>query len=419
MIINNVLRTEILAPAGDFECLEAAIKGGANAIYFGLVNLNMRAGRAKNFSIEDLPEIVKRTHNAGVMCYLTLNIILFNEDLSKATEILDLCKEYKVDGIIVSDMSAMKMARDRGLSCHISVQQSVSNFESVKFFSEYADRITLARELSLKQIKEIYTAIKKENICGPAGKLIELEAFAHGALCIGVSGRCGMSLFTDNKSSCRGECIQNCRRAYKLVDIDHGNEIIIDNKYIMSPTDICTIEFLDRFIDAGVSVLKLEGRARSTEYVLTVTKVYADAVKSINNDTYSKTQIELWINELEKVFNRGFSSGYYLNENINVWSGKYGNHSEFKKTFIGKVQHYYKKPNVVEVLIQAGEIVANEELLITGNTTGAVKIKVSEYWVDDKPEKTAKKGDLITFKTKEILRKNDLLYVIREFKKEI
>jgi len=406
---------EIMSPAGSFASLNAAIKAGTNAVYFGIENLNMRARSANNFKTSDLTKIVAICNKKNVKTYLTVNTVLYDEDLVLMRKICDIAKKAGVSAIIASDVSALQYAKSIELEIHISTQQNISNIEAVRFFAKFADVIVLARELNLEQIKKIIQQIKTENIIGPHGNLVRIELFAHGALCVAISGKCHMSLTTQNASANRGACRQNCRRTYRVIDEENGKELVLDNKYIMSPKDLCTIGFLDQLLDAGVSVLKLEGRGRSPEYVYVVTKCYREAVEAIKNNTYTQEKIADWIKQLENVYNRGFwQGGYYLGNPLGEWSGKYGSQTTKQNDYIGHVTNFFRKAMVGEFLLESGEIKIGEEILITGDTTGVVKLVIEEIFVDEKPTTCAKKGDVITIKIPERLRHNDKLFVVRD-----
>ena len=411
-------KIEIMAPVGSYESLEAAIKAGCDSVYFGIEQLNMRARSSNNFTISDLKKIVKRCSAVNVNSYLTVNTILYDHDLNLMRKIIDSAKRAGVSAIIASDLSAIGYANSIGVSVHISTQCNISNIEAVRFYAKFADVMVLARELTLKQVEYVCDEIKKRDIRGPSGELVRVEIFAHGALCVAISGKCYMSLATDNASANRGACLQNCRQSYRVIreeeneDGEH-DELIVDNKYIMSPKDLCTIGFLDKLISAGVFVLKLEGRGRSADYVYTVTRVYREAVDSIFNGTYSKEKIEKWIEELGKVYNRGFwHGGYYLGKRLGEWSGVYGSLATKEKIKIGICKHYYPRSKVGEFVIESDEINVGDEILITGKTTGIIQQKVESIYLDENPVVNAKKGDLITIKLSERVRKNDKLFIV-------
>jgi len=404
-----------MAPVGSYEALAAAIKAGCNSVYFGIEQLNMRARAANNFTTEDLKEIVKICQEKNVKTYLTLNTIMYDHDLTLMKKICDTAKEAGVTAVILSDIAALSYAREIGLEVHMSTQTNITNLEAVKFYSNYADVVVLARELTLQQIKNICEQIKEQNIRGSSGNLVQVEIFVHGALCVAVSGKCYMSLGTYNSSANRGACLQNCRRAYRVIDEETGDELRIDNKYIMSPKDLCTIGFVDKLIDAGVSVFKIEGRGRAPEYVDTVVKAYKEAVESCEKGTYTPEKIAEWTKELEKVYNRGFwHGGYYLGKQLGEWSGEYGSQATTEKEYVGVVKNYYQEPQVGYFQLEAGEVKVGDEILITGPTTGVVKAKVEKMMIEEETVEKAEKGSLITIAVNEKIRPNDKLFVVKE-----
>ena len=410
-------KVEIMAPAGSYESLEAAIKAGEDSVYFGVEQLNMRARASNNFTLNDLKKIANRGNKLGIKTYLTLNTILYDHDIILMKKICDAAKKAGINAVIASDNAAINYANSIGLDVHISTQTNVSNFETVKFYSKFAEVVVLARELTLQQIKNICNEIKKQNICGPSGNLMRIEIFCHGALCVAISGKCYMSLATSNASANRGACLQNCRKSYKVIDEETGDELKIDNKYIMSPKDLCTIGFIDKLLDSGIGVLKIEGRGRSPDYVYAVTKSYREAVDSVLNKTYTKEKINNWNKELEKVYNRGFwQGGYYLGKKLGEWSGGYGSQSKKEKVFVGIARHYFPKTQIGEFILQTGEIELGDEIIITGKTTGIVHQKIESLYVDEKSASKAKKGEIITIKLNERIRKNDKLYVVTDRK---
>jgi U32 family peptidase len=411
-------KIEIMAPAGSYESLMAAINAGANSVYFGIEQLNMRARAANNFTTEDLKKIVKICKEHNVKTYLTLNTIMYDHDLTLMKKICNIAKEENVTAVIASDIAAMQYAKSIGLEVHISTQANVSNFETVKFYALFADVIVLARELTLKQIDSICKKIKEENIKGPSEKLIEIEIFVHGALCVAISGKCYMSLATYNASANRGACLQNCRRAYKVIDEETGDELKIENKYIMSPKDLCTIPFLDKILATGVKVLKIEGRGKAPEYVHTTVQCYREAADAFLDNTYTEEKIDAWMKRLESVYNRGFwKGGYYLGKEIDMWSGGPGSQATKEKQFIGTTLNYYPKANVGFFQLETGKINVGDAILITGPTTGVVEETVKSIFIDEKEVKEAKKGDEITIPIKTKIRKNDKLFVVHEKKK--
>ena len=373
----NKNKIEIMAPAGSYESLMAGIKAGAGSIYFGVGKINMRANSAANFTIDDLKKIVEICKKNNVRSYLTVNTIIYDEDMKDMKDICDAAKKLGVTAVIVSDIAAMQYAKSIGLEVHISTQANVTNLEAVKFYSQFADVIVLARELSLEQIKKIVEDIKEQKITGPKGDLIKVELFVHGALCISISGKCYMSLANYNFSANRGQCLQSCRRAYRVIDDETGNELKIENKYVMSPTDLCTIKYLDQILDSGVAVLKIEGRGRSPEYVHTVVKAYQSAVESCLNGEFSQKKADNWVKELETVYNRGFwHGGYYLGKKGDEWSAAYGSKAKKKKEYLGIVKNYYSKKMIGLFYLESGEVKLGDEIMVIGPTTGVVKYKV-------------------------------------------
>ncbi|EDY80868.1 peptidase, U32 family [Verrucomicrobiia bacterium DG1235] len=372
---------ETLAPAGCYASLKAAIDSGAHSVYFGLAQLNMRARARRSFQLQDLAEIMDRCHIAGIRGYLTLNTLLYDHDLRLCFALLEEAAKQKVDAVIASDMACILRARELGLEVHLSTQLSVSNYQSFKFYAQFCDRIVLARELNLSMIRKIRQQVLDDDLRGPSGRPVEIEAFAHGALCIAVSGRCGMSLYTDNASANRGACTQNCRKEYKVVDPESGQELLVDNNYVMSPNDICTIDFLDQVLEAGVHTLKLEGRGRSPEYVSTVTATYRRAVDAIQSKTYTPELVADLQSDLKKVYHRGHSSGYYLGRQQG-WSAAYGTKSSRQKLLAGKVTHYYQKIGVAEITA-TGPIAKGQEYLIIGESTGVLSGTLEELRLDD------------------------------------
>ena len=403
---------EIMAPAGSFESLNAAIKAGADSIYFGAGKLNMRS-RSANFRLEDLEKVADICKENNVKAYLALNTIMYDDDIKLMRRVCDKAKKSGINAVIVSDIAAMAYARSIGLEVHTSTQLNISNIEAIRFFSKYANAMVLARELSLRQIEHICMQIKKEKITGHNGNLLKIELFCHGALCVSIAGKCYMSLATYNMPANRGECLQNCRRAYRVIDEETGNELVLENKYVMSPKDLCTIGFLDKIADAGVSILKIEGRARSAEYVYTVTKAYKEALESIKAGSYTKDKIKQWTKNLESVYNRGFwHGGYYLGKKLGEWSNAYGSKATAEKQYIGKVCNYFNKAGVAEIFLEAGALKQYDDVLITGPTTGIVQAKAEIILKDDKRVSIAQKKEHITLKIPEKARKNDKVYVI-------
>lgn len=403
---------ELMSPAGSFESLEAAIQNGADSVYFGVDQLNMRARATMNFTLDDLPEISRRCMEKRVKTYLTLNTIIYDHDLSVIKKIVDQAKLHGINAVIASDQAVINYAFTQKMPAHASTQLNITNIETVKFFAHFCDLMVLSRELSLLQVKNICEQIVKEDVRGPSGELVKIEIFGHGALCMAVSGKCYLSLHTQNSSANRGACLQNCRRAYKVIDLEEGHELEIDNEYIMSPKDLCTIDFLDQVIETGVSVLKLEGRARAPEYVAHVTKCYREAIDSVKDGTYSAEKVADWMQRLEKVYNRGFWGGYYLGQKLGEWTDQRGSSATQKKVFIGDVAHYFDKAQVGVFNIKAATIKPGDSVYIMGPTTGAIESSVEEIRVDDKVVDIAQKGDLCTFKVPNLIRSSDKLYKI-------
>ncbi|MDX9854417.1 MAG: peptidase U32 family protein [Tenuifilaceae bacterium] len=409
---------EIMAPAGNFEALMAAIQGGANSVYFGVGHLNMRAKSTVNFTVNDLAEIVRVCKEHGVKSYLTVNTVLYDHDLEPMHRTIDEAAKAGISAVIASDQAAIFYAREKGVEVHLSTQLNISNTQSLKFYSQWADVAVLARELTLEQVSVIYNNIEQQNIVGPAGEKIKLEMFAHGALCMAVSGKCYMSLHEANSSANRGACLQICRRSYTVTDNETGDQLEIDNEYIMSPKDLCTIGFLNKMIDAGVRVLKLEGRARSPEYVKTVTQCYSEAVQAIEEGTYGEEKINAWMERLSTVFNRGFWNGYYLGQRLGEWSHHYGSVATERKVYCGKITNYFTKIGVAEILVEATELHKGDKLLITGPTTGVVEYTVDDVRVDDQSVDTVNKGIRCSIASETLLRRSDKVYRIIKAKAE-
>ncbi len=410
MTANNTI--ELMAPAGNFESLQAALDNGADSVYFGVAQLNMRARATMNFILDDLPEISRRCAAKNVRTYLTLNTIVYDHDLSVVKTLINKAKEANITAVIAMDQAVISYARSVGMEIHISTQINITNIETAKFYAMFADTIVLSRELSLRQINKITEQIKDENIIGPSGKLLEIEIFGHGALCMAVSGKCYLSLHSHNSSANRGACKQNCRKKYTVVDQETGFEMELDNEYIMSPKDLCTLEFLDQVVDAGVSVLKIEGRGRAPEYVAKVIKTYREAINAIYSDEFNQDRVTEWMNELKKVYNRGFWDGYYLGQKLGEWSETSGSHATQKKVYLGKGVHYYPKAKIGEFKIEAYDLKLGDNILITGPTTGAQETEVTEMFVNDQKDNLAKKGDAITLKLPFRVRPSDKLYKI-------
>lgn len=399
-----------MAPAGDFESLQAAIENGADSIYFGVDQLNMRARASMNFGADDLKEIVKRCSKKNVKTYLTLNTIVYDHDLSLIKRLLAAAKAANVSAVIVSDQAVIAAARAIDIPVHLSTQLNITNVETVKFYSLFAETMVLSRELSLRQVQKIVDQIEKEQIKGPTGELVKIEIFGHGALCMAVSGKCYLSLHSHNSSANRGACKQNCRKKYTVIDQESGFEIEIDNEYMMSPKDLCTINFLDEVAASGITVLKLEGRGRAPEYVATVTRAYREAIDALADGIFSEAKVENWMEQLKTVYNRGFWSGYYLGQKLGEWSKTSGSHATQKKVYLGKGKHYFPKVGIAQFQIEAYDLSKGDKILITGPTTGAREMIAEEIFVNDKPVAKAGKGASITIKTPFRIRLSDKLY---------
>ena len=403
---------EIMAPAGSWESLQAAIQAGADSVYFGIERLNMRSRSSSNFTTEDLHRIVERCKEAGIKSYLTINTIIYDEDLELMREIVDNAKEAGVSAIIAADVAVMQYAILQGVEVHLSTQLNISNVEALRFYAQFADVVVLARELNMDQVAEIHRRIVEENIVGRNGELIRIEMFCHGALCMAVSGKCYLSLHELNSSANRGACMQVCRRAYRVHDEDSDIELTVDNKYIMSPKDLKTIHFMNKMMDSGVRVFKIEGRARGAEYVKAVVSCYNEAIEAHLNNEFTDEKVADWDVRLAKVFNRGFWDGYYLGQRLGEWSHNYGSKATHKKVYIGKCTNYFQKIGVAEFLLEAQTISVGDEILVTGETTGAYEDVVEEVRVDLKPVETVEKGTYFSIKTKDVVRRNDKLFKI-------
>ena len=401
---------EIMAPVGSWESLAAAFQAGAGSIYFGVDKLNMRARSASKFGLDDLRQIASDCAEHGVKSYLTLNTVMYGEDIELIHEIVDAALEAKISAVIACDIAVMTYCNKVGMEVHLSTQLNISNIEALKFYAQFADVVVLARELNLNQVAEIYRKIQEENICGPKGNLIRIEMFCHGALCMAVSGKCYLSLHEMNASANRGACMQICRRAYEVKDKDSQVELEVDNKYIMSPKDLKTIHFMDEMIEAGVRVFKIEGRARGPEYVRTVVECYKEAIRSYLEGTFTDEKKEAWDIRLKTVFNRGFWNGYYLGQRLGEWSRNYGSEATERKVYVGKGIRYFSNIGVAEFLVEAAEMKVGDKLLITGPTTGALFLTLDEARVDLKPVDVVKKGQRVSFKVPEKIRPSDKLY---------
>ncbi|MTI88200.1 MAG: U32 family peptidase [Balneolaceae bacterium] len=410
----NISTVELMAPAGNFESLQAAIQNGADSVYFGVEQLNMRARASINFTIDDLEEISERCKKHHVRTYLTLNTIIYNHDLKLVKKLLDAAKGAELTAVIAMDQAVIAYAREIGMEVHISTQINITNIETVKFYAMFADTMVLSRELSLRQVKRICRQIEEEQITGPSGKLVEIEIFGHGALCMAVSGKCYLSLHAHNSSANRGACKQNCRKPYTLIDQESGFEVEVDNEYMMSPKDLCTIDFLDQVIDTGIKVLKIEGRGRAPEYVATVIKCYRKAIDACTNSSYTPEKVDQWMSELEKVYNRGFWDGYYLGRKLGEWSEGTGSQAKQKKVYIGKGIHYYSNIGIGHFKVEAFDINIGDQILVTGPTTGVQRFKLNEMMVDDIEVTTAQKGDDCTIPVDFKVRPSDKLYKLVE-----
>jgi U32 family peptidase len=403
---------EVMAPAGSWEAMMAAIKAGADSVYFGVEQLNMRARQTNNFLVDDLPEVARVCDEAGVKSYITMNTIIYDHDISLMRRIIDKAKEAGITAVIASDLAVMNYCRKKGMEVHISTQSNVTNLETVELFSDYADVIVMARELTLKQVGDMVKAIKKNNITGPSGNLVQIEIFAHGALCMAVSGKCYLSLHSHNASANRGACIQNCRREYTVTD-EEGIELKIDNEYIMSAKDLCTIDFLDKILEAGVQVLKIEGRGRAADYVYTTTQCYREAVDAFEEGTYTQEKIAVWREKLSSVYNRGFWDGYYLGRKMGEWSNVHGSVATTKKIYIGKGVKYFEKIGVGEFLMESHDINIGDKLIVTGPTTGLIETTVEEIRLGSGDSvQQAVKGNTISLQIGEKIRASDKLYKI-------
>lgn len=400
-----------MSPAGSFDSLTAAIQGGCNSVYFGIGNLNMRARASINFKKEDISIISGICQAEGIRSYLTLNTIVFDKDLPQMKEILEEAKNANITAVIASDQAVINHAFSIGMEVHLSTQLNITNLDTIKFYSGFADVAVLARECNLSQMKAICDGIKEQNICGPSGKLMEIEVFVHGALCMSVSGKCYLSLHSQNASANRGACVQQCRRRYRVTDIEDGHELEIDNEYIMSPKDLCTINFLDRLLETGVSVLKIEGRGKSADYVKAVTQCYREAIDSCYDGTYSEEKVNAWMDRLDSVFNRGFWGGYYLGKKMGEWTDTAGSKATVKKIYIGKATNYFSKIGVAEFVLEGGDLSVGDKVMVIGPTTGVVETVIEEMHVnDDGNMKHAQKGDTCAFKIGSAARKTDKLY---------
>ena len=401
-----------MAPVGSFESLQAAIQGGADSVYFGIERLNMRSRSSKNFTTDDLKKIVQIAQTNNIKTYLTLNTIIYDQDIDLMKEIIDTAKENGISAIIACDPAVINYARSKNVEIHMSTQANISNIEAVKFYSQFADVIVTARELTLNQVAEISRTIKNEMVTGPAGELIKIEMFIHGALCMAISGKCYLSLHEMNASANRGACLQICRRGYTVTDNETGAQIEIDHEYIMSPKDLWTIHFLNKILDSGVKILKIEGRARSPEYVKTVCQCYKEAITSYFDGNYTEEKINEWQERLKTVFNRGFWDGYYLGQKLGEWSHRYGSRATKRKIYIGKVTNYFTKIEVAEILPAANHLEVGDNIMVIGDTTGVVETKIEEIRVEHKNVNRAEQSIPCSIPISTLVRRNDKVYKV-------
>lgn len=406
----NINDFEIMAPVGSRESLAAAIHAGANSVYFGIGKLNMRSHSANHFTIDDLKEIAETCNAQNIKTYLTVNTVIYGEDITTMHEIIDAAKDANITAVIASDVAVMMYCKQVGVEVHLSTQLNISNIDALKFYAQFADVAVLARELNMDQVKEIHEQIIKQNICGPKGQPIRIEMFCHGAFCMAISGKCYMSLHDANRSANRGECVQICRRSYTVTDNETGNQLEIDNKYIMSPKDLKTVRFIDRMMDSGVRVFKIEGRARGPEYVHTVVTCYREAIQSVLDGTFTEEKKDKWDERLSTVFNRGFWDGYYQGQKMGEWTKEYGNKATEKKVLIGKVMKYFSRLGVAEIAVEANTFAKGDKLLITGNTTGAMFLNAEEIRYDLKPVDVAEQGWRVSIPVPDKVRPNDKLF---------
>ena len=414
----NIKDFEIMAPVGSRESLAAAIQAGADSIYFGIEKLNMRAHSASTFTIDDLREIAATCNEHGIKTYLTVNTIIYNEDIALMHEIVDAAKEAGISAVIASDVAVMTYCNKIGQEVHLSTQLNISNVEALKFYAQFADVVVLARELNMDQVAEVHRLAEEQNICGPSGEPIRIEMFCHGALCMAISGKCYLSLDNANRSANRGECIQLCRRSYTVTDNETGTQLEIDNKYVMSPKDLKTVRFIDKMMKSGVRVFKIEGRARGPEYVYTVVKCYKEAIQSVIDGTFTEEKKDEWDERLATVFNRGFWDGYYLGQKLGEWNKNYGSCATEKKVYVGKGIKYFSKLGVAEFAIEAADFKKGDKLLITGPTTGVIYITADEIRYDLNPVDEALKGQRISMPVPSKVRPSDKLFKLEQVIKD-
>jgi putative protease len=412
MLMSNQSTIELMAPAGSQAALSAAIDAGADSVYFGVGKLNMRA-RSADFTADDLPGIALRCREAGVKSYLALNTIVYDDEMNEMQSLCDAAKAADVSAVIATDIATIEYARSIGLEVHISVQANVANFQALEFYSRYADTVVLARELTLEQISNVWKKVQEHDVRGPSGELVRLELFGHGALCVAVSGKCYMSLAQNNHSANRGACLQTCRRSYRVTDEETGEELVIDNKHVMSPKDLCTVQYLDKIAAAGISVLKLEGRARTADYVAVTTRVYREALDALADGTYDSENCQPWIDKLSKVFNRGFwHGGYYCGKPLGEWSGNSHSQATETRDQIGILSNFFAKLNVAEFKLIKHSIMPGDQLLVEGPTTGAVRFAAENLHVDGKPVESAAPGDLVTVALPVKARRQDKVFLL-------
>ena len=401
-----------MAPVGSYEALSAAIQAGAGSVYFGIGRLNMRSKSARNFTLDDLNRIATICNENNVKSYVTINTVVFDEELDEMRQLVDAVKANGISAIIASDQSVIQYARQIGVEVHMSTQCNITNIEAIKYYSQFADVMVTAREVSVNQVKNITRKIEEQNIRGPKGELIRIEVFCHGALCMAVSGKCYLSLDNFNTSANRGACVQPCRRGYTVQDRDKEITLAIENEYIMSPKDLCTLPFLDKVLDAGVKILKIEGRGRSPEYTKVTVGVYSEAVKAIQNGEFTEEKIAQWTERLRSVYNRDFWDGYYLGRKMGEWTQRYGSQATKTKIFVGTVTNFFAKINVAEIRMETQDLKVGDDIMIIGPTTGVYEDKVSEIRVDLKPVESTEKGELCSIPVKDVIRRGDKVYKV-------
>lgn len=401
-----------MAPVGSYEALSAAIQAGAGSVYFGIGRLNMRSKSAKNFTLDDLNKIATICNEHNVKSYVTINTVVFDEELDEMRQLVDAVKANKISAIIASDQSVIQYARQIGVEVHMSTQCNITNIEAVRYYSQFADVMVTAREVAVEQVKAITRKIEEQNIRGPKGELVRIETFCHGALCMAVSGKCYLSLDNFNSSANRGACVQPCRRGYEVTDRDKEITLAIDNEYIMSPKDLCTLPFLDKLLDAGVKILKIEGRGRSPEYTKVTVGVYSEAVEAINKGEFTEEKIAAWTERLRSVYNRDFWDGYYLGRKMGEWTQRYGSQATKTKIFVGTVTNFFGKINVAEIRMETNDLKVGDDIMIIGPTTGVYEDKISEIRVDLKAVDSTEKGELCSIPTKDVIRRGDKVYKV-------